>query len=603
MGTLWSLNKYFYRYKWRLILGAFFVTISNVFAIYPAEILRKGIDMVQEGIGVYQLFKGSSSGENLKESFFEMLLFFGIFVLIVAVLRGLFMFFMRQSIIVMSRLIEYDLKNEVFSHYQQLSLAFYKRNKTGDLMARISEDVSQVRMYFGPAIMYAISTGSLFLLVLARMLSINAELTLYVLAPMPFLAVFIYVINSRVVKKNEAVQKQLSEISSFVQEFFSGIRVVKAYNREDYSGKRFNEISGDYLDKNLEMVKINAMFFPLIVLLIGLSTLITVYIGGEKVYSGEITTGTIAEFILYVGLLTWPVASMGWVTSIVQRAAASYNRINEFLNTRPEIVNERSEASEIHGAIRFEDVSFTYPDSGQEAIWHINFAIESGQSVAIVGRTGSGKSTIASLITRLYDCTSGKIWIDGAPIQSVNLNSLRSAIGYVPQDVFLFSDTISNNISFGMKDSSPSGLNDQVMDAARDASIYDNIMDFPNHFETKIGERGVTLSGGQKQRISIARAIIRKPSILIFDDCLSAVDTETEEKILTNLKRIMKGRTTLIISHRISSVQHCDNILVLDRGAIVEEGNHQALLSKKGIYAGMYERQLLEDKIQDVDAA
>lgn len=598
MKSLLFLNRYLYRYRVRLLLGTLFVTISNVFAIYPAEILRKGIDLVQEGVGVYRVFEGTVLETNLSDSFFTMLLLFGLIVIASALLKGLFMFFMRQTIIVMSRLIEYDLKNDIFAHYQQLDLAFYRKNKTGDLMARISEDVSQVRMYVGPAIMYAISTISLFLLVLVRMLSINAELTLYVLSPLPLLALSIYWVNSLVIHRSDAVQRQLSAISSFVQETFSGIRVVKTYNREDYITGMFAGEAQTYRERNMSMVQINALFFPIIILLIGLSTLITVYAGGQKVFSGEITTGTIAEFILYVGMLTWPVASMGWVTSIIQRAAASQTRINEFMHTRPEIYNTQTLRSSIKGAVSFEHVSFTYPDSGTEALKNVSFHIEPGQSLAIVGRTGSGKSTVAALIARLYDAGSGSIRIDGVPIREVNLNDLRSAIGYVPQEVFLFSDTIANNISFGLKHAAGQpGIQQHIEQAAKDAVIYDSITAFAEGFETRVGERGITLSGGQKQRISIARAIIREPAILIFDDCLSAVDTETEEKILSNLQRIMKGRTTLIISHRISTVKHCDNIIVLDHGQVAEQGTHEELLERQGIYYGLHQKQLLEQEL------
>ena len=574
-----------------------FITISNIFAIYPAEVLRKGIDMVQDGIHVYALFKGLPMENELRSDFFTILLLFGVIVIITALLKGLFMFFMRQTIIVMSRLIEYDLKNDIYQHYQKLDLAFYKKNKTGDLMARISEDVSQVRMYVGPAIMYAISTITLFLLVMVRMLTINAELTLYVLAPLPILALTIYYVNSRVIKKSEAVQKQLSTISSWVQESFSGIRVVKAYNREKFNQDKFAIEANQYKDRNVDLVKVNALFFPMIILLIGLSTLITIYAGGIKVFSGEITTGTIAEFIMYVNMLTWPVASIGWVTSIVQRAAASQTRINEFLSYEPSVVNLTPDSTPIQGSIRFDNVSFVYPDSGIVAIKDISFSVEAGQSVAIIGRTGSGKSTLAALITRQYDVSSGQIFIDDQPLQKINLNSLRSAIGYVPQEVFLFSDTISNNIAFGFKPNHLASNEDQqaIEQAAKDAAIFESISQFPEGFNTRVGERGVTLSGGQKQRISIARAIIRKPEVLIFDDCLSAVDTATEEEVLTNLRRIMKGRTSVIIAHRISTVKHCDQIIVLDHGSIVEQGSHQDLIAKDGIYAELNRKQLLEE--------
>jgi len=596
MKSLKFLNPYLFRYRTRLILGTLFITISNIFAIYPAEVLRKGIDMVQDGVNVYALFKGLPVETELKSDFFNILLLFGVIVIITALLKGLFMFFMRQTIIVMSRLIEYDLKNDIYQQYQKLDLAFYKKNKTGDLMARISEDVSQVRMYVGPAIMYAISTVTLFLLVMVRMLTINAELTLYVLAPLPILALTIYYVNSRVIKKSEAVQKQLSVISSWVQESFSGIRVVKAYNREKFNQDKFAVEADLYKDKNIDLVKVNALFFPMIILLIGLSTLITIYAGGMKVFSGEITTGTIAEFIMYVNMLTWPVASIGWVTSIVQRAAASQTRINEFLSYEPTVANQTEEVTPIDGSIRFEKVSFVYPDSGIVAINNISFSVEKGRSLAIIGRTGSGKSTLAALITRQYDVTSGQIYIDGKAIQQLNLNSLRSAIGYVPQEVFLFSETISNNIAFGFKPSHLANDQDQndIEQAAKDAAIYQSIVQFPDGFETRVGERGVTLSGGQKQRISIARAIIRKPEILIFDDCLSAVDTATEEEVLNNLRRIMNGRTSVIIAHRISTVKQCDQIIVLDHGAIIEQGTHQDLIAKDGVYAELNRKQLLE---------
>ena len=601
MKSLKFLNPYIRRYRTRLLLGSLFVTISNIFAIYPAEVLRKGIDLVQEGVSVYFLFDQTNLQKDIASNLFQMLLIFGLIVIASALIKGLFMFFMRQTIIVMSRLIEFDLKNDIFAHYQKLDLAFYKKNKTGDLMARISEDVGQVRMYVGPAIMYAISTFSLFILIMVRMLSINVELTIYVLVPLPFLAVAIYLLNSMIIRKSEAVQKQLSTISSFVQEMFSGIRVLKAYNREDFTRTAFHNEAQEYRKRNIELVKSNALFFPLIILLIGLSTLITIYVGGQKVFSGEITTGIIAEFILYVNMLTWPVASIGWVTAIVQRAAASQTRINEFLNQKPAIENSSKQHSNIIGKIEFDNVSFTYPDSGIVALKEVSFHVESGKSLAIVGRTGAGKSTIAALICRLYDIDSGKISIDGESIKELNLNDLRSAIGYVPQEVFLFSETITNNIAFGLKNSKTDNLTfDKVTHAAKDAAIFDSIMEFPNGFETKVGERGLTLSGGQKQRISIARAIIRKPAILLFDDCLSAVDTETEETILQNLRRIMANRTTIIISHRISSVKQCDEIIVLDHGQVSERGTHQHLLSLNGQYAEMHQKQLLDEEINPI---
>ena len=597
MKSLKKLGPYFIKYKKRLILGTFFITISNVFAIYPAEILRKGIDLVSDSLKIYQLNKGTPLAAAIESEVYKTLLVFGLIVIATALLKGVFMFFMRQTIIVMSRLIEFDLKNDIYNHYQQLDVAFYKRNKTGDLMARISEDVSQVRMYVGPAIMYAISTVTLFVLITVKMLSIHVMLTIYVLLPLPLLALIIYLINNKVIKKSEAVQQQLSTISSVVQEFFSGIRVLKAYNRADYANKKFSEEAAEYQKRNVELIKINALFFPMIVLLIGLSTLITIYFGGLKVFDKSITTGTIAEFIMYVNLLTWPVASIGWVTSIVQRAAASQTRINEFLDQVPTILNTCKEETHIEGKISFQNVSFHYPNSNRTAIKNVSFELEVGKSLAIVGRTGSGKSTIASLVARTYDCTSGEIKIDGKNIQSVNLNSLRSSIGYVPQEVFLFSDSIANNISFGLKNQySETEKREKVIQAAKDAAVYENIAAFPEGFETQIGERGITLSGGQKQRISIARAIIRKPQLLIFDDCLSAVDTETEEKILSSLSKIMVGKTTIIIAHRISSIKDCDAILVLDNGEGTEYGSHQELMAKEGAYYTLHQQQLLEEE-------
>ncbi|MCC6768913.1 MAG: ABC transporter ATP-binding protein [Bacteroidia bacterium] len=598
MKSLLQLNKYLYKYRFRLLWGTFFITVSNIFAIYPAEILRQGIDLVQDGTAVYQLFDGSPIALNLSGNFYTILLYFGLIVIASALLKGIFMFFMRQTIIVMSRLIEYDLKNDMFDHYQQLDLAFFKRNRTGDLMARISEDVSQVRMYLGPAIMYAISTVSLFVLVLARMVSINAELTLYVMAPLPLLAFLVYKVNSLVIHRSEAVQSQLSRMTSFVQEFFSGIRVIKSYNREKTMYKQFDIIADKYKQLNLSLVRINALFFPVISLMIGFSTLITVYIGGNKVYSGDITTGTIAEFILYVGMLTWPVASMGWVTSIVQRAAASHTRINEFLKTKPEIISPQASAMpfDIKGGLAFENVSFRYPDSGVLALDNLSLKIDAGTSLAIIGRTGSGKSTIAAMIARLYDPDDGRVLMDGIPLTKIPLNELRGAIAYVPQEVFLFSDTIFNNIAFGLKNHDDANLNEKVEQAAKDAAVYENIVNLKDGFQTRVGERGVTLSGGQKQRISMARAIIRKPALLIFDDCMSAVDTETEEKILNKLKELMKGRTTVIISHRISSIKHCDRIILLDQGKIVEQGSHEDLLHLEGAYAELYSKQILEEQ-------
>ncbi len=579
------------------MLGIVFVTVSNLFAIFPAQIIRYAFDVVSETIDTYKLYEGFEQKAMFYGLIAKSLMWFGIIVLIMALLKGVFMFFMRQTIIVMSRLVEYDMKNELYDHYQKLNLAFFKRNNTGDLMARITEDVSKVRMYIGPAIMYSINLVVLFVLVISAMLMVSVKLTIYVLLPLPILSITIYIVSNLINKKSEQVQRQLSRLSTLAQETFSGIRVIKAYTRESAILKDYTNESELYKDKSLELVRINALFFPLMILLIGLSTLLTIYIGGLEAIKGNITTGNIAEFVIYINMLTWPVAAIGWVTSLVQRAAASQERLNEFLSIKPEIYNPSTEALDLKGKIEFKNVSFVYPDSGIKALEDISFSIEPGKSLAIIGRTGSGKSTIAALITRLYDISSGQLLVDGKPIDSINLDEYRKQIGSVPQEVFLFSDTIFGNIAFGVKDSDfERDLKVEVEEAAKNAAIYDSIIDFPAKFDTRVGERGITLSGGQKQRISIARAIIRNPKILIFDDCLSAVDTETEEEILGNLKRIMDGKTSIIISHRVSSVKDADEIIVLDEGKIMERGNHKQLLNKNGLYTDLYNKQVLEQE-------
>lgn len=588
MKALAHLNKYFWKYKWRFLLGIIFVVISNIFSLVPARMVREGFDTVTHAIEDFQTNALRADVTDLQRT----LLFYGLIVIGTALAQGVFMFFMRQTIIVMSRFIEFDLKNDIFKQYQALTIAFYKRNNTGDLMNRISEDVSQVRMYIGPAIMYSINVVSQLVLVIGSMLLVNVELTIYALLPMPILSVAIYYVSKEINHRSERVQNQLSNLSTFVQENFSGIRILKSYARENRSALDFDREALEYRDRSLDLVKVNALFFPLMILLIGLSTLLTIYIGGRLAIEGTITTGNIAEFVIYVNMLTWPVASLGWVTSIVQRAAASQKRINEFLHLEPEILNPTEVDTPIEGAITFKDVSFTYPDSGIKALNQINFKIEPGKSLAIVGKTGSGKSTVAHLIGRLYDPTEGEIFIDNRPLNQINLKNLRNSIGYVPQEGYLFSDTIAHNIAFGLNEFDEQ----RVRKAAEDADVLANILDFPNEFNTRVGERGVTLSGGQKQRISIARAIIVNPSILVFDDCLSAVDTQTEETILQNLKRIMKGKTTVIISHRVSSVKHADQIIVLSNGSIIEQGDHQSLLNQGGYYADLYEQQLLEEQ-------
>jgi len=597
MKSLKHLNKYFFKYKWLLLLGTIFVVAQNFGAIYPAQVVRDSIDEVVAVIRQTTDLSDPLEKSRLVDTLTDKVFIFFLTILGVALARGILMFLMRQTIIVMSRRIEFDLKNEIFRHYQSLSTSFYRRNNTGDLMNRISEDVSRVRMYLGPAVMYSINLIVLFILITITMLQVNPTLTLYVLAPLPLLSLSIYLVSDIMNRKSEEIQEQQSRLSTFVQEAFSGIRILKSFVKVEATATAFAKESEDYKQKNLKLTRVNSMFFPLMLLLVGLSTLLVVYIGGKEVIAGRATPGNIAEFIIYVNMLTWPVASLGWVTSIIQRAAASQERINEFLHTAPEIVSDLSGEHELKGRIEFRNVSLIYPDSGIRALENVSFTVEPGQALAILGKTGSGKSTIANLLLRLIDCTKGEILIDNIPIRAWSLKSLRSQTGFVPQDMFLFSDTIENNIAFGMPEGStfPDKIS-LIEEAAREADIYDNVMDFPAGFKTMLGERGITLSGGQKQRVSIARAIIKKPSLLIFDDCLSAVDTKTEEKILNNLTRIMKDRTSIIISHRVSTVKHADQIIVLDNGKITSHGDHRSLIQEKGLYKELYEKQLLEQE-------
>jgi ATP-binding cassette subfamily B protein len=596
LKSLKHLNKYLFKYKYHLIFGFLFVAISNVFGVYAPQLVREAFDLVNATFDNYIKAKGTANETEILKAFGKSTMYLGLMYLAVAVLKGIFMFFMRQTLIVMSRHIEYDLKNEIFDHYQKLDLAFYKRNNTGDLMNRISEDVSRVRMYLGPAIMYSINLVALFVLVIGTMISVNPKLTFYVLLPLPILSVAIYFVSSVMNKKSDLVQEQLSKLSSIVQETFSGIRVVKAFNKEESILKNFAAESKDYNNRCMDMVKVNALFYPAMLLLIGLSTLLTIYIGGMEAIKGNITVGNIAEFVIYVNMLTWPVTSVGWVTSLLQRAAASQQRINEFLKQEPAITDGSTEQRQIKGTIEFKNVSFVYPDSGIQALQNVSFKTENGKILAIIGRTGSGKSTIAQLISRLYDVSEGEILIDGINIKNYQLKNLRSAVSAVPQEVFLFSDTIANNIDFGETTGNVS--KEAIEQAAKDAVVYSNIIEFPKAFDTVVGERGITLSGGQKQRITLARALLKDAPILILDDCLSAVDTETEEYILQNLKKYNKNRTLIIISHRVSSVKNADNILVFDEGKIIEAGKHDELLQQEGSYFELYQKQLLEEEVK-----
>lgn len=592
MKELRYLNKYLLKYKWHLILGTLFTILSNVFHIIPGPLVRHSIDLVVDNINLYRSLDSLSLQGDYFDAFTNALLIYGGMILLMAFLRGTFLYFVRQTLIVMSRLIEFDLKNEIFDHYQQLPMSFYRRNNTGDLMNRISEDVSRVRMYLGPAIMYGINLITLFIMLIPIMYSISPKLTWYAIIPLPLLSISIYFVNNIIERRSEEIQRSQSLLSTFVQEAFSGIRVIKSFNREAESTSKFEEETEAYRKKSLKLTVVQSFFFPVIMGLIGLSTILTVYAGSTEVISGNLTFGNIAEFILYVNLLTWPVTALGWTSSLVQRAEASQKRINEFLNTETNIVSTKNIERELKGKIEFKNVSFTYPDTGIKALTNVSFTVKPGESLAIIGTTGSGKSTVSNLITRMYDARDGEVLIDDIPIDEYNLNSLRKQIGFVPQDVFLFSDTIRNNIAFGL--SKPD--EEKVIQAAKDADVYENILQFPNGFDTRVGERGITLSGGQKQRVSIARAINRDPKILILDDALSAVDTKTENTILNSMKRIMENRTSLIISHRVSSAKLANKIIVIDDGQIVEEGTHESLLASDSYYKNLYEKQVLSNE-------
>ncbi len=584
MKALRYLDKYFLKYKWRLLLGMFITIITKILSLQIPIIIRNSLNDVE-------LFM---KGEILDKSFVKENLLWNIFLIVaVAVLAGLLTFVMRQMIIVTSRLIEFDLKNEVYEQYQKLSINFYKKNRTGDLMNRISEDVTKVRMYFGPVVMYSMNMIFLFIVGFAQMLKIDTTLTLYTLIPFPILSFSIFYISKIINQRSTVVQEYLSKLTTYNQEFLSGINVVKSYGIEGMVIDGFDEIADKSKEKNIRLHKVQALFFPLMILLIGISNLLVIYIGGKQYIDGEIPIGVIAEFILYVNMLTWPVAVVGWVTSMIQQAEASQKRINEFLEEIPEIQNNTIKPFKVKGDIVFKDVSLRYDDTNIQALKNLSFSVKYGETIAILGKTGSGKSSVINLISRLYDVNNGLITIDNTPIKEINLIDLRKGIGFVPQDPFLFSDSISNNIKFGKKEAT----NQEIVIAAKKAVVHKDIIDFKDGYNTILGERGVTLSGGQKQRISIARAIIKDPQILIFDDCLSAVDTETEETILTNLEKVSKEKTTFIISHRISSVKNADKIIVLNEGKIIQQGSHNQLINQKGYYKQLYNQQLLEKEI------
>jgi len=585
MRALRHLNKYFLKYKYRLLIGLVITIIARVFSTLVPTIIGNSVDVVQKYL----------DGEITNLAQVKSSLITNILLILGAVLiAALFTFLMRQTFIVVSRFIEFDLKNEVYQHYQKLSLNFYKKNRTGDLMNRISEDVSKVRMYAGPAIMYSVNTITMFVVVISYMISIAPELTLYTIVPLPILSISIYKLSVAIHKRSTIVQVFLSKLTTFTQESFSGITVIKAYGIEAQTQDNFSSLSENSKDKNLDLAKVQALFFPLMVLLIGFSNILVIYIGGKQFINGTIEDlGIIVQFILYVNMLTWPVATVGWVSSIIQQAEASQVRINEFLSQEPEITNTVTHQTPIHGNILFDNVSFVYDDTNITALKNISFEVKPGETIGIIGKTGSGKSTILDLLGRLYDVSTGEIRLEEAPIQKLNLTNLREHIGYVPQDAFLFSDSIKNNIKFGKEDAT----DDEVYQAAKDAVVHKNIMDFTNQYETVLGERGITLSGGQKQRVSIARAIIKDPSILLFDDCLSAVDTETEEEILQNINKISKDKTTFIVSHRVSTIKNANKIIVLDEGKITQQGTHNQLINTKGYYKELYLKQLSEKEI------
>ena len=581
MKALKYINKFFIKYKWRLLIGILITVLSKLLALKVPQIVGDSLNIVED----YQ------SGVVTDYDAIKHQLFINVLIIIgVALLAGFFTFLMRQTIIVTSRLIEFDLKNEIYQQYQRLSLNFYKKNRTGDLMNRISEDVSKVRMYVGPAVMYTMNMIVLFVVGFTQMVSIDVKLTMYTLIPFPVLSICIFVLSKVIHKRSSIVQQYLSHLTTFNQEFISGISVVKSYGIEKSIIKEFDNLADKSKEKNIHLHQANALFFPLMVLLIGLSNLIVIYVGGKQYINDEIKIGTIIEFMLYVNILTWPVAVVGWVTSMIQQAEASQIRINEFLDQEPEIKNNTNKTTNLKGKVSFKDVTFTYDDTNITALKNINFTVKNGETIAILGKTGSGKSTIIELISRLYDTKKGTIYIDDVPIEDLNLNNLRDQIGFVPQDPFLFSESIGNNIKFGKEEATEAA----IIKAAKDAVVHDNIIDFPKGYDTILGERGVTLSGGQKQRVSIARAIIKDPKILIFDDCLSAVDTETEERILKNLKKVSQNKTTFIISHRVSSAKNADKIIILDQGNIIQQGTHNQLITIKGYYKELYEQQLLE---------
>jgi ATP-binding cassette subfamily B multidrug efflux pump len=584
MKELQYLNKYFIKYKFQFLLGIIITIVAQFFSLYTPKLISQSFKII-EGYHKSQIGPTQVKTELLHDFFL---------IIGTTLIAGVLTFLMRQTLIVMSRHVEFDLKNEIFKHYEALDQNFYKSNRTGDLMNRISEDVAKVRMYVGPAVMYTINTFIRFTVVIIYMYNVSPLLTFYTLLPLPLLSFIIFKLSSEINKRSTVFQQYLSKVSSFTQEVFSGIRVVKAYGLEKQFQQNVVDLAAESKAKSMKLAQVQSLFGPLMIALIGVSNLVVIYFGGLLYIQGDIKSiGTIAEFILYVNMLTWPVASIGWVSSLVQEAEASQKRINEFLKIQPDIKNTATERSTIQGDIVFDRVSYTYEDTGIKALNSVSFHVKKGQTLAILGKTGSGKSTILTLLTRMHDVQEGQILIDGHTINQIHLQDLRKSIGIVPQDAFLFSDTIKNNIKFGREDASDA----EVMQAAQSAAVHDNIIGFTQQYETLLGERGITLSGGQKQRVSIARALIKNPQILLFDDCLSAVDTETEEQILNNLQQISQDKTTIIVSHRVSSAKNADQIIVLEDGRILQEGTHNQLVNQKGYYAELYFKQLSEKEL------
>ncbi|TCN57512.1 ABC transporter ATP-binding protein [Flavobacterium circumlabens] len=591
MKELRYLNKYFIKYKYSFSLGILITIIAQIFSLFTPKLISKSLNAIEN---FDKLSKADQSSKMIIASYHQDLIHNVLLIIATTIVAGFLTFLMRQTLIVMSRHVEFDLKNEVFRQYENLSQNFYKQNRTGDLMNRISEDVSKVRMYVGPAVMYTINTFIRFAIVIIYMYNVSPLLTLYTILPLPILSYCIFKLSSEINKRSTIFQQYLSKVSSFSQEIFSGIRVIKAYSLENQHQNNMIALADESKSKSLNLAKVQSLFGPLMIALIGISNLVVIYFGGVMYINGTIRNiGTVAEFILYVNMLTWPVASLGWVSSMVQEAEASQKRLNEFLKIQPEIKNNNENSSDIQGSISFENVSYTYQDTNITALKNVTFTVKKGETLAILGKTGSGKSTILSLISRLYDVTDGRITIDQNEISTLNLNDLRNNIGIVPQDAFLFSDTIKNNIKFGNQNAT----HEEVIIAAQNAVVHDNIITFNKQYDTILGERGITLSGGQKQRVSIARAIIKNPAILLFDDCLSAVDTETEETILNNLSEICKDKTTIIVSHRVSSAKNADKIIILEDGKIIQQGSHNQLINQEGYYASLYLKQLSEKEL------